>query len=659
MAGRSRWFPTPGGSGQRLAVAAVLGVTLLMPWRPSVAGQPVADRVAILVYDASGSMWGALPGGATKVEVAREVIGDFFISRDPAVPLGVIAYGYNRRGDCADIQVIADVGINDPAGLSSRLNGINPRGMTPITKSLSLAASMIPATAESADIILVTDGLETCDADPCALAAQLAQEGIAIRAHVVGFGLTAHEAAAMACVADATGGQLLTPQTGQELADALDRIAAIEPAAEPGPVQDAFFDIGPKAEAGFTYTIAYHGTAQNSDFAGFTPRGQDRPPASASFGPIGGTPTAPNNPFTKQAPSQPGEYDLILFKSGGAGIVARQAIDVVPASTGFDAIGSVEPHTRFEFTWRGPDRESQRIVIARPGDPADTYHGDWGFALHKSGRMGLRAPAEPGMYELRYLSANRKEVLFFRPFGVGIPYEDASGASSLDLAAQAAAATQAAPGQDALPMVRASFRIPDDFPQIPLWWSAVPLDADMSPEAWTPIAETIVAEGEFEPGRYQVSAQGPGELAFKDIVEIVPGQANSFVIALDEAQAGHEDADGFAEPAVVVCSDQPTGCRHVDAQTRLSLVVPDGWSMTQPIVYETAAGVVASVASATLFRAIDGGMLVIELNPRQWSAARGVCLETGEYRLCHDEADSTAMRTALAVLMPSLGSVDP
>ena len=52
---------------------------------------------------------------------------------------------------------------------------------------------MIPPTAESADIILVTDGLETCDADPCALAAQLAQEGIAIRAHVVGFGLTSQD----------------------------------------------------------------------------------------------------------------------------------------------------------------------------------------------------------------------------------------------------------------------------------------------------------------------------------------------------------------------------------------------------------------------------------------------------------------------------------
>ncbi|NMA96933.1 MAG: VWA domain-containing protein, partial [Phyllobacteriaceae bacterium] len=237
-------------------------------------------------------MWGQLDGGKSKVEVAREVIGDFFASRDNAMPLGVIAYGHNRRGDCSDIEVVAPVGVSDPGQLSASLNRLNPRGMTPITDSLALAASMIPPTAESADIILVTDGLETCEADPCALAARLAQEGIAIRAHVVGFGLTKEEGEVMACVADATGGLLLTPQTGQELADALNQVAqaAVEPPPEvaPPPVVEAFFDMGPKAEAGHNYTISYRGTARNVDYAGFTLRGEGRPTVSPSFSVIGG-----------------------------------------------------------------------------------------------------------------------------------------------------------------------------------------------------------------------------------------------------------------------------------------------------------------------------------------------------------------------------------
>ncbi len=547
----------PGGTGRvstrirRLGLAMAFGVVAALP-APVAAQQ--ADSASILIYDASGSMWGQLDGGVTKVEVARDVLGDFFISRDNSIPLGVIAYGHNKRGDCSDIEKIADVGTNDPAALSARVNRLNPRGMTPITQSLSLAASMIPQTAESADIILVTDGLETCEADPCALAAQLAEEGISIRAHVVGFGLTAEEAEVMSCVADATGGLLLTPQTGQELADALDQVAQIAPAPAPEsePGVEAFFDIGPKAEAGHNYRIGYQGTARNVDYAGFTRRGEGEPEVSPSYGVIGGG-NVGNNPFSKRAPLEAGEYDLILVVAG-QGIVARQPIEVVPPSNGFDAIGSVEPGKRFVFTWRGPNQVGQRIVIARSGAAPNDYFESWGFPFSnaKTQTMGLKAPPEPGIYELRYISANQKEVLFSRTFGVGVPFEDADLTSTADLAAQAAAATQAAPDQDAMPMVRATFRIPDNFPQIPLWWDAIPLDPDMMQEAYAPITELVVWENEFEPGRYRVSATGPGETGFSAEVEIFPGQNNDFIIPVVSGGDEKAAADTLAGPWQII-----------------------------------------------------------------------------------------------------------
>lgn len=519
MRGRLKTF------GRAALVSAV--ATLAMPL---VAQE--ADSASILIYDASGSMWGQLDGGISKVEVAREVIGDFFVSRDNSIPLGVIAYGHNRRGDCSDIEVVANVGINDPVGLSSSLNQLNPRGMTPITDSLSLAASMIPPTAESADIILVTDGLETCEADPCALAAQLAEEGIAIRAHVVGFGLTREEGEVMACVADATGGLLLTPQTGQELADALRQVAQVPaPEPEPEPVAEAAFDMGSKAEAGHNYSIRWNGEATFVDYIGFVPQGATTMSEAVSYRTIGGTGAAPNNPVTRTAPTEPGMFDLVLV-SARDGIVARQPVEVVAASNGFDAIGSVEPDTRFEFTWRGPNQVGQRIVIARPGAAPADYEGDWGypFSSAQTQRMGLRAPAEPGVYELRYTSGNSQEILFSREFGVGVPFEDTDGTNTADLATQAAAATQAAPGQDDLPMVPATFRLPPDYPQDTHEWSAIPLDPDMSPEAWAPSGKTVIGEGMFEPGRYEVTAAWGPKDTFKGVVEILPGQTNDFVI---------------------------------------------------------------------------------------------------------------------------------
>jgi|GEM_PF-1499115 hypothetical protein len=531
-----------------------------------------ADKAAVLIFDASGSMWGQLEGGVTKIEVARDVIGQFFATRDARIPLGVIAYGHNRRGDCSDIEVIAPTGVQDPAALSQRLNRINPRGMTPISESLRLAASQIPPTAEEADIILVTDGLETCNADPCAVAAQLAQEGIKIRAHVVGFGLTEQEADALSCVPDQTGGQLLRPQSGAQLTDALNQIATAEPVPEPEPepVKEAFFDIGPKAEAGHTYRISYKGTARNSDFAGFTQRGQGKPPSSVSFGPIGGGSVA-NNPFSKRAPVEPGDYDLILFKNNGDGIVARQPIEVVPPSNGFDPIGSVEPGSRVDVTFRGPEQIGERLAVARPDQPVSDFRSySWDFSLHKNGRIRVQVPDEPGEYELRYLNSAADVVMFSRRFGVGIPFEDSDLTTSAELAAQAAAATQAAPGQDALPMVGATFRIPDGFPETPLWWSAVPLDSDMSPEAWAPQTEMWIAEGEFEPGRYEVSTMGPGEVEFRGIVEILPGQANDFVIPLvgggEEEQNPPDQRGELSDGRIVVTLKLPPEQRDTRVQ---------------------------------------------------------------------------------------------
>lgn len=643
-------------SGRRLASAALL--VALLAWWPQVSARSAQQQATILVYDASGSMWGVLPEGSTKVEVARRVLGEFFASRDDSVPIGVVVYGHNRRGDCADIEVVAPVAVHDADGLAARLNRINPVGMTPLTDALNRAAGEIPVTAETADIILVTDGLETCNADPCALAARLATQGIRIRAHVVGFGLSDEQAGAMACISEATGGLLLTPRNGEELAKALNRIASLEPPAPAPQTNVALFDIGPHAEAGHTYRIGYRRVVPPDYYVGFTARGQGMPAVDGSFGVVGGAGGSGNNPVSRAAPVQPGDYDLIMMAHDGS-IVARQAITVVPPANGFDPIGSVEPGKRFTFRWRGPDQIGQRIVIARADDPADTYQGDWGYALQRKGEMGLRAPAEPGIYVLRYLSANQREILFERRFGVGVSFHDSDPNGIASLAGQAAAATQAGSEQDALPRVRASFRIPDGYPQTPLWWSAIPLDPGAAPEAWAPISEMVVAQGEFEPGRYEVSALAPGEVAFKGIVEIVPGRANDFVIAVDDAQVRHGDADGFMEDAVVVCTDQPAGCPHVDARTGLRLVVPDGWSMTQPFVYETRAGVAASVASATLFHAHDSGMLVIEINPRQWTAMRGDCLDAGVHRICHGMADLAEMRAALTILKDSLTPSEP
>ncbi|MFN3525633.1 MAG: vWA domain-containing protein, partial [Paracoccus sp. (in: a-proteobacteria)] len=525
----------------------------------------LSERVSVLVFDASGSMWNRVEGDLTRIEVARDVMGDYFGSRDGAVPLSVIAYGHNRRGDCGDIEVIAPMGQTPARDLEARLRALMPRGMTPLTDSLAMARDQIPATAEAADIILVTDGLETCEGDPCALAASLAAEGIDIRAHVVGFGLTRAEVEALSCITDQTGGLLFETNSGAELAQALQQVSAApppEPDPEPAP-PEAAFDLDAKAEAGFTYTITWRGDAPKGSYLGFVPQGEPDAPASDGFQVMQEAGGQMTNPVQRRAPEEPGLYDLIIRAPDGT-ITARQPVEVVAPAMGFDPIGSVPPGSRLRVTFRGPEQLGERIVIADPDQPvAEHQRHDWNNALSAKGALTLTAPTQTGEYELRYLNSAASEVMFARRFGVGIPFEDADLTSSADLAAQAATATRGDAAQDQIASVKATFRLPPGLPDSPVTWDAVPLDPDMAPEAWAPMETAHTVTATFEPGRWRVTALAPGETVYSAEVQIFPGQANDFTLPLtspDEQDQGSVlQLDGDWQVLAIPPYDAPAG----------------------------------------------------------------------------------------------------
>jgi Ca-activated chloride channel family protein len=65
--------------------------------------------------------------------------------------------------------------------------------------------------------VLITDGLENCNADPCALGKELEQAGVDFTAHIVGFGLTAEEGRQVACLAENTGGKYIQASDAGQL----------------------------------------------------------------------------------------------------------------------------------------------------------------------------------------------------------------------------------------------------------------------------------------------------------------------------------------------------------------------------------------------------------------------------------------------------------
>ena len=169
------------------------------------AGSVSAEENVMLVLDASGSMWGQIDGKA-KIEIAREAVDQLAVNWKPENRLGLVAYGHRRKGDCGDIETLIPVGAADPKAVIAAVEAITPKGKTPLTAAVKQAAEQLRYTEDAATVILISDGLETCDADPCTVATSLAESGVAFRTHVIGFDLKKKEQEALRCLAENTGG---------------------------------------------------------------------------------------------------------------------------------------------------------------------------------------------------------------------------------------------------------------------------------------------------------------------------------------------------------------------------------------------------------------------------------------------------------------------
>ncbi len=213
-------------------------------------GAARAEGKSIIVLDASGSMWGQIDGRA-KLEIAREALATVLQGVPAETELGLIAYGHRTKGDCADIELVVPPAAGTGAAIAQAAATLQFLGKTPLTEAVRQAAAELRSTEEKATVILITDGIETCNADPCALGAELEASGVDFTAHVVGFGLTAEEGKQVACLAENTGGLYIEAKDSGALVDALKTTVAVvepepEPAPEPAPMAAVEFNIAPQ-----------------------------------------------------------------------------------------------------------------------------------------------------------------------------------------------------------------------------------------------------------------------------------------------------------------------------------------------------------------------------------------------------------------------------
>jgi outer membrane protein OmpA-like peptidoglycan-associated protein len=91
--------------------------------------------------------------------------------------------------------------------------------------------------------------------------------------------------------------------------------------------------------------------------------------------------------------------------------------------------------------------------------------------------------------------------------------------------------------------------------------------------------------------------------------------------------------EGAGEDTGYYCPADALPCAYEDAETGLAFMVLPGFHVDFPYFYETAGGVRADQPSTTLWRTRDGEAVAV-LNPRQWPADLGPCLDTQAGQAC-------------------------
>ena len=188
-------------SSNKQSVQISLVILALFAWT-SVLGQtkvqqkiPEKTRILFLL-DASGSMleqWER--PNQTRWSVAKSILTKLVdsLGQNNKLELGLRVYGHRSPQEiknCKDTWLEVPFKPRNHTQIIQKLAEIKPKGVTPITYSLEQAANDFPTNAGYRNIvILITDGIESCGGDRCAMSRAMQRNGVFLRPYIIGLGL--------------------------------------------------------------------------------------------------------------------------------------------------------------------------------------------------------------------------------------------------------------------------------------------------------------------------------------------------------------------------------------------------------------------------------------------------------------------------------------
>jgi Ca-activated chloride channel family protein len=135
-------------------------------------------------------------GTQTRIEAAKELLAQTVdsLKGTPNLEIALRVYGHQSPitatfEDCNDTKLEIPFGADNYDKIKYRVKSVVAKGTTPIARSLEAAAADFPDQTSRNIIILITDGLEACDNDPCVIAKKLKDKGVKVTPFVIGLGM--------------------------------------------------------------------------------------------------------------------------------------------------------------------------------------------------------------------------------------------------------------------------------------------------------------------------------------------------------------------------------------------------------------------------------------------------------------------------------------
>jgi hypothetical protein len=183
----------------------------------------------LVILDSSGSM-AEMIGKDSKINIAKTAITDFLTKMPQGVNTGLVVYGnvgsnsaQSKSLSCQGIEEIVKLGKNNSSNIISAMNYFSPKGWTPLAGSIDFVKNIFKenGTGNKNYLILVSDGIETCDGNPLISAENLKLEIPGIKLNVIGFTKDAATKDYLKKIATRGGGTYLTASNSADIAKAL------------------------------------------------------------------------------------------------------------------------------------------------------------------------------------------------------------------------------------------------------------------------------------------------------------------------------------------------------------------------------------------------------------------------------------------------------